>query len=120
MKVKDILIPEADIELNIGNFLDSFYHADEQERQASIYEEPIYNRGIAWENYAYVAAMVEKLCNDYGLEAPDWIYKDEYYLQEPWFPPFIKGKARIYLMLYSPVEFLQRNLYVSENVLSRT
>ncbi len=121
MRVKDIfnISPGDDIELNISNYLDFFYHACQEERQDSMKEEPSYNIVIPRENYAYVAAMLEKLCNDYSLQYPPWILKEEYFLREPWFPDYVKGKARIYLMLYAPVEFLRRNLYVSENVLTR-
>jgi|SRR5665647_77599 len=121
MQVKEIfnIYPDTDIELNISNYLDYFYYASQDERQASINEEPWYNKEISCENYAYVAAMVEKLCTDFSLQYPQWIFKDDYFLRDPWFPAYIKGRARIYLMLYSPVEFLRRNLYVSENVLTR-
>ena len=121
MQVKEIFKTEpcSDIELNIANYLDFFYHAGQDERQESIREEPEYNENILWENYAYAAAIVEKLCADFNLEYPDWIYAEKYFLKDPWFPSLIKGKARIYLMLYSPVEFLRRNIYVSENVLTR-
>ncbi|MDD3270023.1 MAG: hypothetical protein PHX14_11955 [Syntrophomonadaceae bacterium] len=121
MRVKEIfdVYPGTDIELNISNFLDYFYCATQAERQASINEEPQLSKNISCENYAYVAAMVEKLCTDFSLQYPEWIFKDDYFLTKPWFPAGIKGKARIYLMLYSPMEFLRRNLYVSENVLTR-
>ena len=121
MQVKEIfnISPGTDIELNISNYLDYFYCANQDERQVSMNEEPRYNKEISGENYAYVAAMVEKLCTVFLLEYPQWIFKDDYFLRDPWFPAFIKGRARIYLMLYSPVEFLRRNLYVSENVLTR-
>jgi hypothetical protein len=121
MQVKEIfnIYFDTDIELNISNYLDYFYYASQDERQTSINEEPRNNKDISYENYAYVAAMVEKLCTDFSLQYPQWIFKDNYYLRDPWFPARIKGRARIYLMLYSPVEFLRRNLYVSENVLAR-
>jgi hypothetical protein len=121
MQVKEIfnICPDTDIELNISNYLDYFYYASQDERQISINEEPQNNKDVSCENYAYVAAMVEKLCTDFSLQYPQWIFKDYYFLRDPWFPARIKGKARIYLMLYSPVEFLRRNLYVSENVLTR-
>ena len=121
MKIKEIfnIYPGHDMELNISNYLDFFYHADQEARQDSVNEEPSYNEAISWENYAYAAAMVEKLCTDYSLEYPQWIFKEDYFLRDPWFPDYVKGRARIYLMLYAPIEFLRRNLYVSENVLTR-
>ncbi|PKM77575.1 MAG: hypothetical protein CVU90_06925 [Firmicutes bacterium HGW-Firmicutes-15] len=121
MQVKEIfnIYIDTDIELNISNYLDYFYYASQDERQTSINEEPHNNKDISCENYAYVAAMVEKLCTDFSLQYPQWIFKDNYFLSDPWFPARIKGRARIYLMLYSPIEFLRRNLYVSENVLAR-
>jgi hypothetical protein len=121
MKIKEIfnIYPGDDIELNISNYLDFFYHADQETRQVSVNEEPSCNDNISRENYAYVAAMVEKLCTDYSLQYPQWIFKGDYFLRDPWFPDYVKGRARIYLMLYAPIEFLRRNLYVSENVLTR-
>lgn len=121
MKIKDIfnVNDKNAIDYNVSNFLDCFYASTKQEQQDIIMEEPLYNKHTLPEDYAYVAAMAEKLCHDYELEYPDWIFKDEYFLKEPWFPPNVKGKARIYLMLYSPVEFLRRNFFVSENAITR-
>lgn len=44
MQVKDIFYkyPDADIELNISNYLDFFYQASQEERQVSINKEPPY------------------------------------------------------------------------------
>ena len=121
MQVKDIfnVMDKEAIDYNIANFLDYFYHVDKDEQQMIIMEEPQYNEYASSADYAYVAAMVEKLCQDYGLNYPSWILKNEYFLKEPWFPPYVKGKARIYLMLYSPLAFLRRNIFVSENAISR-
>ena len=121
MRVIDIfrVNDKGAVDYNIANFLDYFYHAEKDERQTIIIDEPTGNEFVEPADYAYVAAMVEKLCQDYDLECPEWVFKDKYFLKEPWFPPYVKGKARIYLMLYSPVAFLRRNIFVSENALTR-
>jgi len=69
---------------------------------------------------AYAAAAIHKLCNDYGLSVPKWVFDSKCYLREkPHFGCNAQGDLRLWFMYKSPSEFKHRNLFVDENVLVR-
>ncbi len=103
----------------IGNFIDKFNRADNNAKIAMVNEEPdIYNE-VDKSTYTFVACMVDKLCRDNRLKAPEWCFDEKYTLKDPWFPEEIPPEAHILLMLYAPVQFRMRNMFVSENCLDR-
>jgi len=102
-----------------GDFLDEFYTADHEDKQSMILQEPRHYGTISNQIYAYIAAMVDYLCNKYELLKPDWIFNNSYYLQDPYFAHDFKNDMRIILLIESPLEFKIRNVFVSENALTR-
>ena len=67
---------------------------------------------------AYLAAVAEELSRRFSLQAPEWIGGVGRQLRRPWFATPLAG-ARAMLLLESPAGFRSRNLFVSENALSR-
>ncbi len=99
----------------ISNYLDEFRNATNKERIAAISSKPT---GGIMEKGAYLAAVVEQLCLDYNIKIPDWVNKKEYFLKEPDFYSKFENVKAI-LIQQSPAAFRRRNIFVSNNVLSR-
>ena len=103
----------------LGNFLDGFYF---QPSIGAVEGEPSFLRaqfGRAGEVYdAYLAATAEKLARDRAIPFPRWARNPERALRVPWFASE-KGSLRALLIRESPPEFRCRNLFVSENALTR-
>lgn len=110
-----------DFSLSLRGFLDIFYSCkdDKEKMSALIKREPKAYKNVPDYRYAMCAAAANKLANDYGLKVPAWVWKDKYYMKEMYFGGINKGRLRIYNMLYSPVEFKHRGLFVDENILAR-
>ena len=66
---------------------------------------------------AYLAATAEWLAWKYKLSPPRWAFIDRS-LRRPWFASSLSS-LRALLLLESPAPFRSRNLFVSENALSR-
>lgn len=101
-----------------GDFLDRFYACAEL-REAMIEGEPVERDDLPAWMPAFLAAMVHKLCNDFALPIPDWIWLDRYYLNEPRFAHDAKGKMKAWLFVNAACEFKHRNLFVSADTLDR-
>ena len=71
---------------------------------------------LSIEKQAYYCAVIQKLFKDI---APSWIYKDKYYLKEPYFTFKTNNALRLILMIESPFEFKSRNIFISNNGLDR-
>lgn len=67
---------------------------------------------------AYLAAVVETLCRETALRPPLWTEKPEYFLVKPWFAGGLEDLKAI-LLVESPVPFRRRNLFVTENAMTR-
>jgi len=67
---------------------------------------------------AYLAATAEELARAHGFAPPDWIWEETRKLHRPWFASPL-GSLRAVLLLESPAGFRARNLFVSQNALSR-
>lgn len=67
---------------------------------------------------AYLAAVAEELARRHGLPQPGWTIGEERQLRRPWFATPLAA-LRAVLLLESPPAFRARNLFVSENALSR-
>jgi hypothetical protein len=102
-----------------GDFLDDFYKANNEERQAFIKDDISWVEWISKEDKAMIAASVNFLANKYDLETPLWVFDREYFLDEPVFAMDAKGVYKIYLLTDSPKEFRMRNLFVERNCLDR-
>jgi hypothetical protein len=102
----------------LGGFLDAFYRATRCEREFMIAESPLdmENR----EDVPFLAATADKLANDHDLKVPLWAFEPRCYLPDtqPYFQ-FKHIKLRCLCMFVSPIEFKHRNIFVTDNVLSR-
>lgn len=106
-------------ELYKGDFLDGFYRSDSEQRKKMIKQEPDFYDNMPVRILPFLAGMVEKLCNDYFLECPEMVYKERYFLQEPSFGMDAKGRLRILMLVESPAEFKIRNVFTTNNCLTR-
>jgi transcriptional regulator with XRE-family HTH domain len=66
---------------------------------------------------ALVAATVDTLCREQGLDAPGWVAAVAP-LPEPWFVSGVEN-LKASALLESPVHFRRRNIFVLENFLAR-
>jgi hypothetical protein len=67
---------------------------------------------------AYLAATAVALARELGVVPAHWARRDDRKLRRPWFAS--PGPAiRATLLLESPAPFRERNLFVSDNALSR-
>jgi len=104
---------------SLKNFLDGFYanpHLD------ALKDEPRWLREIVAElgpiEDAYLAATAEWLAWQHNITAPRWVYNEERKLRRPWFASDL-ASLRAVLLWESPAPFRSRNLFISENALTR-
>jgi hypothetical protein len=105
-------------DLSLKEFLDEFYAHPSQE---SLTLEPQLLDGIVDKGDicdAYLAAVAETLACKYHLDTPSWSYASRRQLTHPWFA-MTADSLRAILLHGSPAAFRSRNLFVSENALSR-
>src|SRR6266700_4227928 len=86
----------------LANFLDEFYAAPSA---AAVLD-------------AYLAATAEELARRFAFPLPAWTVGEHRQLHRPWFATPLAA-VRAVLLLESPPGFRARNLFVSENALSR-
>ena len=102
----------------IGNLLDDFRaHCPTAQERGALVSEPPVPTGQP-ETDAYLAALAESLCREFGMCPPAWTEEPSYYLKRPWFAGGLESLKAI-LLAESPVAFRRRNLFVSANALSR-
>ena len=103
----------------LANFLDDFYLAPRFEALAA---EPLLLAAKFGEvgqiEDAYLAATAEELAERCSVECPEWTTGPGRALHRPWFASDLAA-LRAVLILESPAPFRARNLFVSENALSR-
>jgi hypothetical protein len=106
-------------DLCLANFLDGFYASP---AAAALSPPPPMlapTQGEAGRvRDAYLAATAEELARKFGLPVPDWTANADRALHKPWFASSL-GSLRAVLLVESPPAFRARNLFVSENALSR-
>ena len=107
-----------DASLLFGNFLDDFYRANMDEKKMMLQTEPVAFENLRPVDYVNISATVHKLANGSGIPVPAWVFKDKYYMKEPFFP-VRHPNLRLTYMFESPTEFKHRNMFVSANALSR-
>ncbi|HXI69013.1 MAG TPA: hypothetical protein VNN22_01515 [Verrucomicrobiae bacterium] len=103
----------------LANFLDEFYAAphpkalaDAPSLLAPSFGEPGHVQD------AYLAATAEELARAHKFSAPAWVAADARKLRQPWFASPLAA-LRTVLLLESPAAFRSRNLFISENALTR-
>jgi len=103
----------------LANFLDGFYAAPQA---AALAEPPALLAPQLGEigrvQDAYLAATAEVLCRNSQFPLPNWTDHDVRKLHRPWFASPLAA-LRTVLLLESPAAFRSRNLFVSENALTR-
>jgi hypothetical protein len=103
----------------LANFLDEFYAAP---NAVALAESPTLLAPQFGElghvQDAYLAAAAEELARKFSLPQPGWTVGEDRQLHRPWFATPLAA-VRAVLLLESPPAFRSRNLFVSENALSR-
>ena len=103
----------------LANFLDEFYIAPNAEALANAPELLASSLGeLGQVQDAYLAATAEKLASDNQFPVPTWTDEDVRKLHRPWFASSLAA-LRTVLLLESPAAFRARNLFISENALTR-
>ena len=103
----------------LANFLDEFYAAPNAAALAAAPAllAPQFGE-LGRVQDAYIAATAEELARRFSLPQPDWTVGEDRQLHYPWFATPLAA-VRAVLLLESPPAFRSRNLFVSENALSR-
>ena len=102
-----------------ANFLDEFYPAP----NAAVLDEtpallaPGFG-DLGQVQDAYLAATAEEQAPRFDLPLPAWTMGEHRQLRRPWFATPLSA-LRAVLLLESPPAFRSRNLFVSENALTR-
>jgi hypothetical protein len=103
----------------LANFLDGFYSAPSSNALAG---EPASLASCFGDlgrvQDAYLAATAEELARQFDLQRPTWVDAEIRKLHRPWFASSLSA-LRAVLLLESPAAFRSRNLFVTENALSR-
>ena len=103
----------------LANFLDEFYAAPTAGALADspgLLAPQFGDTGLVQD--AYLAATAEELARRFSFPSPEWAAHAERALHKPWFASPLAA-LRAVLLLESPPAFRARNLFVSENALSR-
>lgn len=103
----------------LADFLDEFYAAP---TISALTDAPLLlaptRGGLGCVQDAYLAATAEELARKFGFPCPVWTVSEGRSLHRPWFASPLAA-LRAVLLLESPPAFRARNLFVSENALSR-
>ena|ERR1700761_2162550 len=114
------LVAEGEsFDLTLRNFLDGFYArplAAGLEPEPEKLTDKVPQLGPIED--AYLAATAEWLAWKYDFPSPRWIFEPGRALHRPWFASQLAA-LRAVLLHESPAPFRSRNLFVSENALSR-
>lgn len=103
----------------LANFLDGFYAAPSTGALADTPTLLAVQFGeVGQVQDAYLAATAEELARGRNFSAPDWTAHEVRKLHRPWFASPLAA-LRAVLLLESPAGFRSRNLFVSENALTR-
>ena len=103
----------------LANFLDEFYAAPDARALVAkpVLLAPIFGEPGRVQD-AYLAATAEELARARKFSVPLWTAEATRKLQRPWFASQLAA-LRTVLLLESPAAFRSRNLFISENALTR-
>lgn len=103
----------------LANFLDEFYYSPSPEALADVPPLLAPEFGdIGRVRDSYLAATAVELARAQDYAAPAWADDEARKLHRPWFASPLES-LRAVLILESPPAFRERNLFVSENALTR-
>lgn len=103
----------------LANFLDEFYSAPTAAALSPAPDLLAPSLGeLGGVQDAYLAATAEHLAWMNGFPVPAWTATDNRKLHRPWFASQLAA-LRAVLLLESPAAFRSRNLFISENALTR-
>ena len=107
------------VDLCLRNFLDGFLA---RPTEAALANEPekLADKlpALGAVEDAYLAATAEWLAWRFDLPPPRWAFAPARSLRRPWFASQLASRRGL-LLMESPAPFRSRNLFVSENALSR-
>ena len=117
--VAQLALHGASFDRCLANFLDEFYAAPNARAlaDAPILLAPSLGRSGSVQD-AYLAATAEELARAHQFPVPAWTVAEARRLHQPWFASSLAA-LRAVLLLESPAAFRARNLFVSENALTR-
>ena len=118
-EVANLAAAGGSFDICLANFLDEFYLHPSAEAlaPAPVLLAPQYGE-IGHVKDAYLAAVAEDLAQRFDVRLPDWTFGEDRVLHRPWFASTL-ASLRAVLIHESPAAFRPRNLFVSENALSR-
>jgi hypothetical protein len=118
-EVAQLALEGESFDASLANFLDEFYAAPNLKAFVDTPEllEPKFGEAGRVRD-AYLAATAEELARSYDFPVPAWTAADTRKLCRPWFASPV-GALRAVLLLESPPAFRSRNLFISENALTR-
>jgi hypothetical protein len=107
-----------DFGVALNEFLDEFYLAAANERQAMLAEDPPF---VGDEHLdAYIGAVAEHLARRWRLDhAPKWASDARRFLDWPWFPDGESPKLKRILLMESPIAFRRRQIFAEAEPLRR-
>jgi hypothetical protein len=118
-EVAELSLKGASFDMCLKNFLDEFRAhpvfeslAQEPPRLCEAVPE------IGRIQDAYLAAVAESLASAANINTPGWAFSESRKLKRPWFA-LDYDSLKALLLWESPAAFRSRNLFVSENALSR-
>ena len=119
VEVAELAIGGDSFDRCLANFLDEFYAAPSAKALADappLLATQVDESGRVQD--AYLAATAEKLASDNHFPVPAWTDAETRKLHRPWFASPLMA-LRTVLLLESPAAFRSRNLFISENALTR-
>lgn len=121
LSAADAVDVPGDPDLNFRQFLDDFRYEPESSCRRLISEEPKLTGNDFYD--VRIAATVEALSHERGIEPPQWVYAPSRYLKKKTYTLrrvcAKSQEARDWFEATTPPEFASRNLFCGDNPLSR-
>jgi hypothetical protein len=116
--VAEMVERDGQLSFALRDFLDGFYEAPSCDKLTD--EPPFLTNSLHDDGFAdaYLAAVCDHLCRKFQLPPPPWIHHPLRILKKPYFAAKTVPLRMLYLQ-ESPTAFRKRNIFVSENALSR-
>ncbi|HZR00799.1 MAG TPA: hypothetical protein VFC93_18510 [Chloroflexota bacterium] len=114
----DLIRRGGDPWLAIGQFVDDWHRTPLAKRPTLVAAAPGPAEGddVRWA--AFLAAAVEWLCAQDGLDYPEWTADPSYRLREPWFL-YPGWRLRAWQLVETPAPFKARNVFGGNRILAR-